>query len=111
MTCTECGSQSENFAYCNHSMCGFPVCFICAPIHALKEAFRKLPLDDLSKNKFLNDSLEQLTNHRQIIYDIIEISKRKPKTDEEKAIIKCLKEILSENCITLHSKGEGDSKK
>lgn len=52
MTCTECGSQSEDFEYCNYSMCNFPVCSKCAIIHSLKETFRQYPTSDKVKNEF-----------------------------------------------------------
>jgi len=54
MTCTECGSQSEDFAYCNHSMCCLPVCSQCAVLHALKETFQKYLTSDENKNQFFN---------------------------------------------------------
>lgn len=52
MTCIECRSQSEDFAYCNVSMCRKPVCSKCAVIHALKETFQRFPLNDENKNNF-----------------------------------------------------------
>lgn len=47
---------------------------------------------------------QQILNWQAIVNDIQEISQRTPQSEEDKTIIKCLKEILSEN--TLQTKGE-----
>jgi hypothetical protein len=102
MACIECRcnlTDDVEFAYCNHSMCNMPVCIECAPLHALKETFKKIPKFDKLKNKFLIDALTHVDQRKSAINDILQIVQRKPKTDEEKAIIKCLQEILSENNI------------
>ena len=48
-----------------------------------------------------NEIKQQVLENQEIVTDIQEILQRTPQSDEEKAIIKCLKEILSEN--TIHS--------
>ena len=40
---------------------------------------------------------QQILNNQAIVNDIQEISQREPQSDEDKLIIKCLKEILLEN--------------
>jgi len=40
---------------------------------------------------------QQILENQEIVNDIIKIAKRKPHSDEDKTIIKVLREILSEN--------------
>ena len=42
---------------------------------------------------------QQILENQEVVHDIQEFVKRKPHTEEEKAINKCLKEILRENNI------------
>ena len=42
---------------------------------------------------------QQILENQEIVHDIQEFVKRKPHTEEEKSINKCLKEILRENNI------------
>ena len=44
-----------------------------------------------------NEIKQQILENQEIVNDIKEIVTRNPQTDEDKVIIKCLKEILFEN--------------
>ena len=48
-------------------------------------------------NKIAKQIKQQILENQEIVNDIIKIVKRKPHSDEDKAIIKVLREILSEN--------------
>ncbi len=44
-----------------------------------------------------NEIKQQILENQEIVNDILKIVKRKPQSDEDKTIIKVLREILSEN--------------